>query len=699
MDAADVAGFFHDPHINPSGDQYALWAPTGAAPTAPSAKVGDKVKPGDLTLNPPAHAAHADEPTPELPVGAPLNSPADYDKLPAGAVVEWGDGKWLKQPDGTWLAAKHDGTPYVGNLKTTTTAADLGSAPGGFVQSLPSAEFGVGDFDTNAKLKPASSDATLGSVAQSGGGYVQLKKGGAKWAVVGKSDDGMVTLAKPGQKGSAQEGKLVTQKVPASTVPHATKAAGTVKGGPPKAKSISIPATDKDEVRAHLDALPVGAQIGAKPGQVSPWVKQPDGTWTRTSSYGTKNRSSAKLAAMYAASENSPVIYGQGDTMFDVPSSAAPAGPPKGAAVNYQGNPYVVTGVSPSGSAVSLTSMTSPGSGVTAQTSEVEPWNSDEPAANTGGVKVGALKPGDLLTLKSGGVGRVAGPGTGENAGKVEVTPLDGSQTRYVPPSAVPDKVLLREFYDAKSHQDWAASQKTGGGGGGAGGSVSAGDRAATSPASYSPASDRLDHLQDAAHDSFAGMTQKSRDTLKSYSHSGFGEINHAARDSKVKMTAAQHAKLAALDKAIAEAKPLDENLILFRGWGGESGKEAAKSQVGEVIFDHGIMSTSLHDSFMAGARGYGGGGSGVGLQIEVPAGAQALWVGDNVAGGMTEAEVLLPRHSEFVVLGRFKTSKGQSGLRVRLLLPGEDPEEVLKAAQADADAAPGYTAKNKGAR
>ncbi len=282
-----------------------------------------------------------------------------------------------KQPDGTWLAAKHDGHPYVGNLKTTTTAADLGSAPGGFVQS--SAGVRGRDFpDTNAKLKPASSDATLGSVARAVRRRVRPTEEGRRRSgrSSGKSDDGMVTLAKPGQKGSAQEGKLVTQKVPASTVPHATKAAGTVKGGPPKAKSISIPATDKDEVRAHLDALPVGAQIGAKPGQVSPWVKQPDGTWTRTSSYGTKNRSSAKLAAMYAASENSPVIYGQGDTMFDVPSSAAPAGPPKGAsaAVNYQGNPYVVTRVSPSGSAVSLTSMTSPGSEVTAQTSEVEPW-------------------------------------------------------------------------------------------------------------------------------------------------------------------------------------------------------------------------------------------------------------------------------------------------------------------------------------
>ncbi len=169
------------------------------------------------------------------------------------------------------------------------------------------------------------------------------------------------------------------------------------------------------------------------------------------------------------------------------------------------------------------------------------------PPRSTGGVKVGALKPGDLLTLKSAGSGspggrrRERGEGRSHTAARRQP---DGPRAAL----GGPDKVLLREFCDAESHQDWAASQKTGGGGGGAGGSVSAGDRAATSPASYSPASDRLDHLQDAAHVVRRDDAEVPRHA-EVRSHSGFGEISHAARDSEVKMTAAQHAKLAALDR------------------------------------------------------------------------------------------------------------------------------------------------------
>jgi hypothetical protein len=133
---------------------------------------------------------------------------------------------------------------------------------------------------------------------------------------------------------------------------------------------------------------------------------------------------------------------------------------------------------------------------------------------------------------------------------------------------------------------------------------------------------------------------------VKSYTGSGYTAINAHLRFNNDTSDETK-SKIKHLDEAI-KGTTLKEDRTVWRG----INREAAKSMFGDqlktgmVVSDKGFVSTSTEKGF---ARNWKG-SQGVLLEIQVPKGASALDVHKISASGKQEAEILLPRGSQFKV-------------------------------------------------
>lgn len=159
-------------------------------------------------------------------------------------------------------------------------------------------------------------------------------------------------------------------------------------------------------------------------------------------------------------------------------------------------------------------------------------------------------------------------------------------------------------------------------------------------------------HIPSAAS---TGLTSEETSAIKSYTGSGYGEINAALRDSKSVKDLHVAKKAAAIKKALAKSV-VKQDVWIGRKTDNQEWKNNATA--GTVIADNGVISTSINPNSWSGA---------ISLNILVRKGANALYV-DPISNHKGEEEVLLPPGSHFHVLKREESATGQLTLYVEML-------------------------------
>lgn len=153
------------------------------------------------------------------------------------------------------------------------------------------------------------------------------------------------------------------------------------------------------------------------------------------------------------------------------------------------------------------------------------------------------------------------------------------------------------------------------------------------------------------------GLTGAERSAVKSYTASGYGPINEALRNSTGVHSLEIANQVKRLDSAIAKQKPFAQPVILSRKTSLPQWTNNAK--VGSVIQDNGFLSSSTNGGTWSGS---------VRLKALIPAGAKGLWV-DDMSSNSGEAEVILPRGSQFHILKREETSGSGVTLYVEMIV------------------------------
>lgn len=162
-------------------------------------------------------------------------------------------------------------------------------------------------------------------------------------------------------------------------------------------------------------------------------------------------------------------------------------------------------------------------------------------------------------------------------------------------------------------------------------------------------------------------LSLKEFDAVAEYQGIAFRDINTHYRKGKPPLDS-DYKKIAAhLDVALKKAT-VPEDMVAFRGMG-TRGAELMKAGVGAKIKDAAFMSTSLSQKTATEFSWDNKQGERAIAQIKVPKGANGALV--NVVQDIGEAELLLPRGSEFVVTGITQDPSGVNIVEMELLMPG----------------------------
>lgn len=159
-------------------------------------------------------------------------------------------------------------------------------------------------------------------------------------------------------------------------------------------------------------------------------------------------------------------------------------------------------------------------------------------------------------------------------------------------------------------------------------------------------------------------LTTEQYHAIQSYTGSGYHQINgHLRSGDPVSDQVKEHIKN--LDEAFKGAS-LKEDRTVWRGVNREVAKQLFGDELrtGMTIMDKGIISTSTSQSFAANWKGT----QGILLEIKAPKGIPALDVHKMSVSGKHEAEILLPRNTQFRVESvELPSFSGDKPIKVRL--------------------------------
>lgn len=148
-----------------------------------------------------------------------------------------------------------------------------------------------------------------------------------------------------------------------------------------------------------------------------------------------------------------------------------------------------------------------------------------------------------------------------------------------------------------------------------------------------------------------SGTTKASpsqRKAVEAYGADGYKSVNASLREGK-KPSAKDAKVIAEMDGYMKSAKPLDEDVVVFRGGALPSGL-----RVGTEFSDAGFGSTSGDVDV---ATRFAGTGKPI-MQIKIPKGAKALPFGAAMGGGDFESELIVPRGTRYRVTGMGKMKR-----------------------------------------
>ncbi len=151
---------------------------------------------------------------------------------------------------------------------------------------------------------------------------------------------------------------------------------------------------------------------------------------------------------------------------------------------------------------------------------------------------------------------------------------------------------------------------------------------------------------------------------IKSYTGSGYGQINGALRSGSALRRGTNAGKI---QQAM---RPLPENLLVrrgtsLRGLGVNIYEELAAAGPGYRFTELGFSSTTVNSYVSFNGQ--------VKLIIEVPKGTKAAWVADVSAVGQGEGELILAARTEYEVIQITRTSSHSTEVRVRVVTQRDD--------------------------
>jgi len=169
------------------------------------------------------------------------------------------------------------------------------------------------------------------------------------------------------------------------------------------------------------------------------------------------------------------------------------------------------------------------------------------------------------------------------------------------------------------------------------------------------------------------GVTRAEHDAITLYQSSGYRVLNRALRRRDQEGMRVHQTSIRNLDKAIAKGT-LGRSIVVYRGIPEQPGETVFEEYLiarGKVITEQGYCSTTLDGAF-ARKWANGGYGRGILMEVRVPAGMKAAYLGEGFLSlGRKEAELLLPRGCQLKVLEAVRDESGMGRL-VCEVLPDE---------------------------
>jgi hypothetical protein len=152
-----------------------------------------------------------------------------------------------------------------------------------------------------------------------------------------------------------------------------------------------------------------------------------------------------------------------------------------------------------------------------------------------------------------------------------------------------------------------------------------------------------MSDLRDMLNDALGGgkFTTEEKAALKSYTGSGYLDLNKATKTLRTGIGDPDTKILAGLDSAFARAS-LQDDLLVYRGiddiaWGSFFGD----AKVGDLVTDHGYVSTTINPKL---------GWSTHQIEIRLNKGASAIPVAP-LSLHQTELEIVLARNAQFRII------------------------------------------------